>query len=304
MLNDRYQVRGTMLALISAAMFALLGYLGTQLVHDHFSIENMLFWRFLVASLWITGFIFICRREYIVPTLKIPKLNKIFFWCAVTYSSSSALYFVTCLRIGTGAAMVLFYAFPIFVAIFAWLRGTWQLSKLAAFALAAVLIGMFLLKGNNKSIIDWTGIFLGLLSAFIYACYLNYSKPISSKIDSAVLTLLVCLGTTLVFFLASLLNRSFTIPVTLHDWMYIICIGILVTALPIQLLLDGLKYISPVRASAISVVEPVLTLILGLVLLHESVSTMQTFGIVIVLIGALLLQFERPIKRTKSAESS
>lgn len=64
---------------------------------------------------------------------------------------------------------------------------------------------------------------------------------------------------------------------------------IVATAIPIQLLLDGLKYVSPVKASILSVFEPLVTVFIGFVLLHETMSSLQSIGITIVLLGAILI---------------
>ena len=83
-----------------------------------------------------------------------------------------------------------------------------------------------------------------------------------------------------------------SIPIHLNTWGYILLLGIFATAIPIQLLIVGLKYISPVKASILSVTEPVMTLILGMFLLSETISPLQLFGIFIILFGAVLIQFE------------
>ena len=103
----------------------------------------------------------------------------------------------------------------------------------------------------------------------------------------------MCLGNSLIFFIISCITKSFFIPTTLHAWSYIIAIGIIATAVPIQLLLDGIKHISSIKASILSVLEPVVTLLVGVALLSESISATQAIGVLTVLLGAILIQFER-----------
>lgn len=291
------QLRGTFLALLSGALFGMLGYFGTKLVQQQFSIETMLFWRFFMASLWMLIVVFFHDRKRITDSLKNKGLLKIFILATVSYSGSSLFYFLSSGHIGTGPAMVIFYSFPVFVALFAWFAGTWRLNTIAIIALLAVITGLVLLK-RPGGYMDWIGIFYGMIAAWSYAMYVYGSQKPLKNLDSSFLTLLVCTGNSLLFLFFSLFTSTFTYPTNLSACVYIVAIGILATALPIQLLLDGLKYISPLKASVISVVEPVITVILGLLFLNESISYAQSAGIFVVLVGALLIQFERGTEGT------
>jgi drug/metabolite transporter (DMT)-like permease len=132
-----------------------------------------------------------------------------------------------------------------------------------------------------------------VISGLSYAIYVVSSKHNTINFDSELLTFLVCLGNSIIFFIIACATKSFLMPASLHAWLYICAIGIIATAVPIQLLLDGIKHVSPIKASILSVLEPVVTLLVGVLLLNESMSTLQTIGILTVLAGALLIQFER-----------
>jgi drug/metabolite transporter (DMT)-like permease len=84
-------------------------------------------------------------------------------------------------------------------------------------------------------------------------------------------------------------------PETLKSWLYILAVGIIATALPIQLMLKGLKYISSMRASIISVVEPLVTVFVGVILLQETISYLQFIGVFVILASALLVQFQKEL---------
>lgn len=282
------QMRGTMLVAISGLLFGTMGFLGTKLFYLNFTVENMLFWRFLIATLWIS-LSTIRSRSWDLSTIDNPlTILKIFILSTISYSSGSAFYFLASKHIGTGLAMVIFFSFPIFVTLFAWILGTWKMNKTALMALLTVMLGLILLKGNDETTLDWMGIFLGLIAACCFAAYVYGSQHTIKNMDSRILTLLVCFGNTLIFLMLSCYTHSFIVPTTLDAWFYICAIGVIATALPIQLLLDGLKYISPVKASILSVLEPVVTMIIGLVLLNETLSYVQALGVMIILLGAIM----------------
>lgn len=157
-------LRGTLLVAFSGMLFGLIGYLGTQLFNERLAIENMLFWRFFIATLWIVLTNFILSKNFFAanshgqtPTT----LLKIFLIGTCTYSIATTFYFMAAKYIGTGLAMVIFFSFPVFVSLFAWLLSDWKITKPTVFSLLAVLIGLILLKGHGKSMLDKQGIFMG-----------------------------------------------------------------------------------------------------------------------------------------------
>jgi drug/metabolite transporter (DMT)-like permease len=291
------QVKGTLLVALSGLLFGLIGYLGTKLFELHFTVENMLFWRFMIATLWILMVSMVIKRSIFPKKASPVSLLKTLLFATLSYSSGSAFYFLASQHIGTGVAMVIFYSFPVFVVLFSWLLNDWRINKYAVASLIAVVIGLLFLKGQGEHTLDLTGLVLGMVAAVSYAIYVYGSQDSAKAIDSLLLTLLVCLGNTIIFLILSLYTNSFILPTSWEAWFYICAIGIVATVLPIQLLLIGLKYISPIKASILSVSEPVVTVLIGMMLLDESLSTMQSFGIVIILLGAILIQFERVPKK-------
>ena len=63
--------------------------------------------------------------------------------------------------------------------------------------------------------------------------------------------------------------------------------------MPILFLLEAMKHISSDKASLLSVLEPVCVVIIGMLLLDETLTALQVVGIIAVLGGALLVQFEK-----------
>ncbi len=66
--------------------------------------------------------------------------------------------------------------------------------------------------------------------------------------------------------------------------------------------LVGIEHVGPAQASIISTLEPVITLILGMLLLGESVSAGQLAGGVMVLAAAVLLAQGQATKKEASKQ--
>ena len=141
----------------------------------------MLFWRFLVSSL----FIFILLLPRIKSVLLVPaELVKIIFYGLAFYGSGSILYFHAAQSIGSGLAMVIFFTYPTMVMLINFLVYKQNISKTYYFALIIILVGMLFLVNGSEFIFDLKGLILGVLSAFPYALYIISSKKYRTPLIS------------------------------------------------------------------------------------------------------------------------
>lgn len=287
------QTIATLSLTLSGILYGFIGYFGTKILDENFSVPAMLFWRFFSAFLWMAFFSILKREKFVIESSKLPIIISVFVFGSLFYSISTNLYFTATQYAGTGLAMVIFFSYPVFVAIYAWIVKKSPINMIAVASLLTISIGMILLKGHGESSVDMTGILFSIASALFYAFYVLSSKQNAGAISSNLLTILICLGNAVIFFIMACATKSFVFPHHVTTWIHIFALGIFATALPIQLLFIGLRYVSPLKASILSVLEPVITMIVGAILLDESMSSLQFLGVIIVLLGATLIQFER-----------
>jgi len=291
--NMSLEMRGALLVAFSGLLYGFMAFFGTELISINLTITTMLFWRFFLAMVWVLLSATWQKKKIFGKASNRSTLLKIILLGGVSYSVGSLFFFLASKYTGTGVAMVIFFSFPVFVTLYSWATTSWRMNIHAAASLIAILVGLMLLKGHGSHTLSFTGIIFAILAGVSYAVYVIYSKNNIRDIDSNLLTFLVCLGNTLIFFVLSCATKSFYVPNSLHAWFYITALGIVATAIPIQLLLDGIKHISPIKASILSVLEPVVTLMVGVTLLNETMTSLQAVGMMIILFGAILIQFER-----------
>lgn len=291
--NKSLQIKAALLVALSGILYGFMGFFGTKILKEHFSVESMLFWRFFIAGIWMFIYAMFKHEKFISGWSTSGTFTLPFILSAICYAGSSGFYFLACQHTGTGLAMVIFFSYPVFVAAFAWIQNNWKINKYSAASLLAIVFGLVLLKGSDKSSMSIIGIILAIASAFSYALYVFRSKRMINTAHSSYFTTIICFNCAAVFLIIALLTHTFTIPTSTTAWFYVCAISILATAIPIQLLLEGLKIISPLKASIISVLEPVVTLIVGISLLSESITSLQIIGVLILLVGAIVIQFSR-----------
>jgi drug/metabolite transporter (DMT)-like permease len=218
----------------------------------------------------------------------------------VSYAGASSFFYLSGLKIGTGPAMVIFFSYPIFVTLFSLFFKQSKMNRYVLISLVMVVTGLMLLNGSGAHDLNNMGIFLAMVASFSYGVYVYYSQHSSSKVDSVWLTLFTCFGCAMISLFFALVQHRFFVPNTFNAWKDILIIGVIATAIPIQLLLNGLKYISSVNASILSVLEPVTTVVVGILFLNESLSAMQVIGILVILSGAMVIQFEKSTEFRKA----
>ncbi|WP_065230263.1 DMT family transporter [Legionella erythra] len=275
--------KGILYCLLSGLFFGLIGYFGINVIHDHISIYTMLFWRFTVALIFIAFIMLpqLNRLQFSARDFMTILCHGIFF-----YGTCSILYFMAAKYIGSGLAMVVFFTYPALVMLLNKLAYQLPFSLIYCVSLLIIFGGMVFLVQGGEFHFNSLGLLLSVLSALLYAFYILASKK--SRVSPLPSTLILCLGCMIVSLITALLDHSFTVPDTLSVWANIFGIGILCTALPILLLLNGLKLISSTQASILSVLEPVFVVIFGILLLGEQVSLIQMLGVIIILCGSLL----------------
>lgn len=273
------ETRGSLLAAFSGLFYSFVGYLGFVIINYGYSLSQMLFWRFLLASLIIYLFM-IAKKEKLT-------LSKNVIISSLFYCLSAWIYFASASYIGTGIAMVIFFIYPLIVALINIIIFKHKFNIIYLISFALLTVGLALLLEKNEFTKDLTGISLAILSAFIYALYIQWSqKKTSSKALNG--SFLVCLGSSIISGIYSLLSEPLIIPYSLPELKEFFLIAMFCTVVPIFFLLESLKYISAAKASLLSVLEPVCVVIIGVLFLNETISLTQLIGVVSILSSTIL----------------
>jgi drug/metabolite transporter (DMT)-like permease len=291
--------RGSIYAITSGFLYGFLGYFGISAMNASMSVTNMLFWRFLIASVVI---MLLAIRQIKQAKHSFKDMSIAFANGAIFYGFSTMFYFFACPYIGSGLAMVIFFTYPAMVMILNHFLYGQKIQTIYYFTIAIIIIGMCFFIDMNEMEFDLLGILLSIASGFLYAAYIVSSKKIAT-LSPNVSTLMVCLGCMAPCLICALANHSFVIPHTFFVWKNLLGIGIISTTIPILLLLYSLNYISSEKAAILSVLEPVFVLIFGVTLLGEPMKWQYAIGVIIVLGGALLTLFSNQQTNIMKKES-
>ena len=148
-----------------------------------------------------------------------------------------------------------------------------------------VMLGIFLLipeisLGNQVTL----GIATGVLSAFFFALrnilhknyFSHYSGPHTMLYQTLVAFLMLCLFVEVP-----------PMDVTNNDWLLILLVGVVFTAMPHSLFASSLRHLSATTAGLISCLQPLYGSVLAFILLSERVNMWTIIGGLLVISAAL-----------------
>ncbi|WP_158057104.1 DMT family transporter [Halorussus halophilus] len=278
---------GVALVLISAAGFATLGVLGKLATAAGLSIPTVLAFRFLLASaiVWV---VLATRGQ--LKLLRGRALAVGFGLGALGYAVMSGLFFWGLEFMTAGLVGVVLYTYPVFVVGFAAMRLGESVTRRKVVALVAALAGVALVTGADTAGADPRGIGIVLLAAVVYASYITASRAALDTVEPPVLTAHVLPAAAVAYLVFGTVSGNLGVPATDYQWAIVVAIAAVATAIPIFTFFAGLRRIGASRASIVSTAEPVVTLLLGAVILDEPITGATVVGAGLVLAGVLLVQ--------------
>lgn len=274
------------MVLVASVGFGTLAIFGKVAAEANLNTTTLLTYRFSfgTALLWL-GLVS-WGRARVLPRVKL--------WTALglglLYAVFSGLFFWGLLFVSAGVAGITFYTFPVYVFVISALLLDESLSKRKLGALALAVGGVALIVGGDAASFDSIGIGLVLLAALGYAGYITASRAALTSIDADLLAGTAMIATTFAFLGFGLVSGRLLIPSGETQWLIILGISVIGTALPIFLYVSGLNRIEASHASVLSTAEPVATVVLGVVLLGETLRVSLLVGGVLVLAGIVAMQ--------------
>jgi drug/metabolite transporter (DMT)-like permease len=251
-----------------------------------FGIGAAIFWLLLLAR----------RRVRKIPKQRIAA----FAAMGLLFAAGSTASFMSVERIPASLSALVFYIYPAIVtAGSALVFGTrFSLPQLAV--LVGALGGCALTVDLQTGDIDALGLGLALVTPCFYSCYVLIGSratlgvpPLNASawIMTFAAPLMVLLGITGAF------GDQLTTDISARGWAAIAGLAIFSTVISVSTFLAGMARLDPFRASILSTIEPVVSVILAALLLSERLTTQQMLGGVVIVSSTIALQM---IQRRKA----
>lgn len=185
----------------------------------------------------------------------------------------------------------LIFSYPLFVLLIEFLRG----NKPRAYQIVLIFLGFFGLYNllDISNIKSFEGVVYGLISAISLSLIITIGESYSSKLGGLKVAFAQLSVAALI-----LINFTFESRYWLSENIAVsIFLGFFLTGLGLMTYWYVVKIIKPIAVSTISYLEPVTGVVLGAILLNETLTSRQLIGfILVVLVGIGQIYFDSKIK--------
>jgi drug/metabolite transporter (DMT)-like permease len=285
----RERTLGGLLVFGSAVGFGTIGIFGELAVLVGLPLRTMLPARFAIATVVVAAIAL--RWDWDLPRTRRQ-------WAAVlalgvVYTAMTVLYFSSLRYLTAGLATVVLYTYPVFVVAVATATLDESLTVRKLLALTLALVGVAVVVGADTAAAAPAGVALAVGAAVCYACYTAGSRGVVAGVGPQGLTLGVLVGTTLSMAGYGTLAGGLALPTGADEWGIVLGLAFLSTVVPHLLFYEGVSRLEAGRVGVVSTAEPVVTVVLGVVLLGEPLTVAVVAGGALVLTGVVLAQLAR-----------
>lgn len=296
---NRTQRDGLLLIILSAAGYSFFA-IFTKFVYDNstFGPLDILVWRFLISTPITWAAMAWLRRTQPASVERLPRGRLITM--GLLFGVVAMVAFFAVERLPVSLYTVLIYTYPVMVAIGAIAFGE-RLSGHAWLALGLTLVGVVLTVPNlfnGFEGVDPLGVVFVLANAASYALYILLSGRVVRGVKNLAAASAWSITGSFIYVVLLIVFRALTgdatiFPPNLNVWAGLIGLSAISTVIPIFAFYAGMSRLGAARASIISMLEPVLTLVWAVIIQRESLEAVQMLGGVFILASVVLLQLRR-----------
>ncbi len=276
------EILGFILVAVSAASFGTMAIFATYAYRGGASVLGLVVLRFALAAavLWIVVW---RRRLPLWPE----RVWHLWVLGGILYALQSVL-FLQAVRLASPALAALFlYVYPVLVVILSAILRRGAIQRTGVLGLIAASIGLLLVLGVGGRF-SWLGALLALGAAAVYSTYILFGQQVLARSDPIVAAAHIALSAVVTLTVAGLILGGLDFQrFTFDGYLYAALIGLIPGALAIFSFLAGLERIGAARASILSMLEPVVTVLLSALLLAEGLGPLQLLGGLLVVGGGL-----------------
>ncbi len=278
--------KGVLATVISATFFGFIPLMVKVISNGGGSTIGAAFYRFAL-SLPVLFIYLKCKKIPFAITKR--QFIDIVLITVLGYAGTTAFLFSSYAFIPQGMATTIHFTYPVFTILgcLIFLREKVKPAKLLAVALSFSGILFFYDASGSVKLF---GIAIAFVSGMTYAFYSIYLRESSLRGMNSIKLIfyLNCVGTVMMLVI-QLIMGNFTLRLTPLAWGVAIFLAVTASFIGVLGYQIGVKCIGPENASILSTFEPITSVILGILVYHESFSLRTLFGCLCILSSVVIV---------------
>jgi drug/metabolite transporter (DMT)-like permease len=274
---------------LAALLFGMVVVLG-KVVERHLAVPSMLAIRFGMAAVLLIGAL-VLRREAILPApgerLRLAAL------AVMGYAFEATLFFLALGRGQAAAVTLLFFTYPVVVALASWAMGRGAPGRLLGASLVCASTGAALVVlASGGLAISGLGVVFALGSSLAFSAYLILADMVLKTTPPLAGSMWVSAWAAIGLGVFAALAGQGDAPGDAAQWLRLVGMGA-ATAGAFVCLFAGLLRLGPVRTAIVAPTEPLAAAILAAVFLGEAIRASVAVGGILILAGAVTASLAR-----------
>lgn len=286
-----HKFNGFLYGLLSSASFGLIPLFTIPAMREGMNFESILFYRFFFACLALGGILLLDKQSFRIRIKEIPSLLLLAF----LYLISAVFLFWGYKFMASGVATTIHFMYPVLTTLIMMIFFHEKKSVWRFMAITLAVVGVSALSnGSDAGSIDFTGIFIVLLSALGYALYLvTVSQLKIGQMKGLKLTFYVFLFGTLLL-LCGLGVSSGIQPVSnWHTAGDLVLLALIPTVVSNLALVRAVKSIGSTLTSVLGAMEPVTAVCVGIFIFGEPFTQNIGLGILLIITAVIVIILKR-----------
>ena len=189
--------------------------------------------------------------------------------------------------ISVGMSTTIHYIYPVLVtaACIIIFKDKISRDKVVSLILSTIGIALFF-EGS----INITGLFMAFLSGVFFAAYLLFmDKSKLNTIYPFKITFYTAVFSSAYLFIFGIISKNIVFTMTFKGWFFTILVAIFVSFLANTFVALGVKYVGPTVTSIVGMLEPITSIVMGIMFLNEPVTFRNILACVLILLGVLIV---------------
>lgn len=289
-------IKGFAYGIATSATFGLIPLFTLPLMGKGMQFDSILFYRFLFASLALTGIMTAKKESFHVDKREIPVLILLGFF----YTMSAMFLFWGYNYMSAGIATTLHFTYPIFVTLLMLVFFREKTSWITILAIGLAICGVARLSISEGDVkISALGVFIVLLSAVGYALYITtVNKSRVHAMTGRKLTFYVFIVSTILFAIKADASGGIQPVPDALSVVNLILLAIVPTVISNITLVQAVHHIGGTLTAVLGAMEPVTAVFVGVLVFGEPFTFNLAIGILLIIIAVTMIILSKTIQKT------
>lgn len=289
-------IKGFAFGILTSATFGLIPLFTLPLMAKGMQFDSILFYRFLFASLALTGIMVAKKESFHIEKREIPVLVLLGFF----YTASAMFLFWGYSFMSAGIATTFHFTYPIFVTLIMLLVFREKTPRITLVAIALAICGVARLSiGEGEMKMSALGVFIVLLSAVGYALYITtVNKSRIRKMTGRKLTFYVFIVSTLLFAVKAGTNEGIQPIPDAMSFLNLALLALVPTVISNITLVLAVHNIGGTLTAVLGAVEPITAVGVGVLVFGEPFTPNLATGILLIIVAVTLIILAKTIQKT------